>query len=74
MRRSADEWRDGRDDFQRDRDPRRAEERPRCSHGIPPADAFTGAQPGDQVHQGLFLTPTLRGTTVVSKTLPQLNF
>lgn len=40
------------DDFQPDRDPRRGEERPRSSHGIAPADAITGAQPGDQVHQG----------------------
>lgn len=40
------------DDFQQDRDPRRGEERPRSPHGIAPADAITGAQPGDQVHQG----------------------
>lgn len=46
----TDEWSD--DDFQQDRDPRRGEERPRSPHGIPPADAITGAQPGDQVHQG----------------------
>lgn len=40
------------DDFQQDRDPRRGEERPGSSHGIAASDAHTGAQPGDQVHQG----------------------
>lgn len=46
----------GRHDFQWDPDPRRGEERPSCPHGIPPADARTGAQPWDQVHKGAFFS------------------
>lgn len=50
------------DDFQQDRDPRRGEERPGSSHGIAPSDANTGAQPGDQVHQGTVAPLPLRNT------------